>query len=1132
MESAVGARPRRWAAFVLQARTALVVAAIYYLSARIGFALTPAGSGMAMIWPPAGVAVAAFLLTPTRRWLAVALGVFAANLAANLAVAQPVALALAYAGVNIVEPLLIAGVARRRWGGLDLSTPHRAAAFLLVAVAGTSLAAAAGSVLPALHGDAPYRELYLRWLVSDCTGVVALAPLLVLWKDGGRAFLAGLTAGERIRLVLWLAALTGVNALHALSTDGAMVFAVLGFSILMGLAFDHGLPGVAAGVALEATLTIAAARFPLAPPAPSSPAYAAGIIDLQLFLLAAATASIVAAAALDEQRRLRRAAEDNERELQRSRDLLEVRLRLSEFAANHSLHEVMTRALDEAEALTGSRIGFFHFLEPDQRTLLLQTWSTNTLGSMCSAAGNGRHYPVDQAGVWVDCIASRGPVVHNDYAALPHRKGLPPGHAPVSRELVVPIIRGGLVVGVFGIGNKPRDYAAHDIEVATALANLCWDIVAAMRTQRELVQRTATLDAVFESAPMIMALVDGEARVLRSNRSGREVAGAGAPGQLGLLAGQAISCVNALSAAGCGGTPDCARCPVRARVARTVQTGEPCYAEEGRFLLLRDGAPTTVNFLISTSPVDAGGTPAVLLTLVDVTALKRTEEGLRASEEKFRELFNTAEVGMFRSRLDGSAVLDVNDKLLEILGRSREEVLGRPAAGLWCDPVQREEAIRRLRADGRVRNFECRMVTGSGEVRTCIAAAALHRDQGHMVGSLMDVTESRALEEQLRHAQKMEAVGRLTGGIAHDFNNILNVIKGYGFLLGRDVRPGSQREVFVREILAATERGAEMTRSLLLFGKPQQAQLAVLDLNEVVRSLARLLGRILGEGIRCELALADDAPLVEGDAGQLGQVLMNFATNARDAMAQGGTFVVTTGTLHLAAPRVRPEGTLPAGPYAVLGVRDTGQGMSAETRQRIFEPFYTTKGPGLGTGLGLSVVFGIVQQHHGQVSCASEPGAGTTFSVYLPLAGGAATPVRAAAPEAALPEGTERVLLAEDDESARRMLAVVLERCGYRVTAAADGDEALQRFREAPEAFDLLILDLAMPGAGGLDVLEGARRLRPGVRSVLMSGYSTEAVQDRGLLAGAPPILQKPITIATFCAAVRQALDAGGPGAA
>jgi PAS domain S-box-containing protein len=1127
--SPVGALARQIGTFV-------VVAAGYYLSARAGLALLPAGSHVAVVWPPAGIAVAAFLLLAPRQWGAAGAGVFCANLLANLAAAQGGAVSLLFAAVNLLEPLLIAVVLRRGCGGFDVAAPRCAALFLGSVAVVTSVTAAAGAAVPAWFYGAPFGETYLDWLIADSVGVCVLTPLLLLWRDGGRAFLWGLAPLRRAEFFGWLVAIAAASTLHLHTAGGTVVFAALGLTMLMRVAFAFGAPGVAAGIGVQAALMIGGLVNNDGPQ--GARALENASLDIQLFLIASMTAAYVCAAAFGEQRRLRQAEQGNALRLQQSlerlrqseekyrtvadytydweywrapdgallymspsceritgyraeefladpgllariahpddpeklsghvhdpdvarggderhqqdfrivtrggetrwiahacvrvygsdgqylgrrasnRDITErkgaeelhlAQLRLSEYALSHSLEQLLTRALDEAETLSGSSIGFFHFLEADQQTLSLQAWSTNTLQRMCGAEGRGRHYPVDQAGVWGDCIRRRAPVVHNDYDALPHRRGLPPGHAPLTRELVVPIMRNDSIVAVFGIGNKPRHYDARDVAVASGMASLVWDIVAAKRAQEELLARTRTLDAVFESAPFLMLLVDADGRILNVSNAGEEVGGGRKEAFLGLLAGQALRCVNALAAPGCGGTAACQTCPLRVRLGHTLRTGEPTRDGEGRFSVLRDGELVVLDMLISTSPVSVGGGRAVLATVVDVT-------------------------------------------------------------------------------------------------------------------------ERKALEEQLRQAQKMEAIGTLAGGIAHDFNNVLNVIKGYGFLLERCSDPQSPLAGYVGEVLAATERGVDLTKSLLAFSRRHEEASAAVDLNAVVRGMQGMIARILGEDVRLEMSLAPANPRVRGDGGQLGQVLMNFATNARDAMPGSGRLEVVTDAIGSPEPLVLPEITLPPGGYAVLSVRDSGHGMSAEVRRRIFEPFYTTKGAGHGTGLGLSVVYGIVKQHRGHVTCVSVPGAGTVFTVYLPLLQGADQVAGAAARhDVVLPGGGEHLLIAEDDEAGRRMLSLILQERGYAVTTARDGAEALVLLTAAPGAYALLILDMVMPNGSGLDVLERARRLRPGIPAILMSGYSDEVIREKGLTLDAVPILRKPINVETLCTRVREALDEG-----
>ncbi len=394
------------------------------------------------------------------------------------------------------------------------------------------------------------------------------------------------------------------------------------------------------------------------------------------------------------------------------------------------------------------------------------------------------------------------------------------------------------------------------------------------------------------------------------------------------------------------------------------------------------------------------------------------------------------------------------------------------------------------------------------------------------VGVQADVTARRGLESQFRQAQKMEAVGRLAAGIAHDFNNLLTIINGYSELLLQDLPAGDPSREPVEEIAKAGERSAGLTRQLLAFSRQQVLAPRVLDLNALVADTERMLRRLVGEDVAVVTALAAGLWEVRADPGQVEQVLMNLAVNARDAMPRGGRLTLATRNVvldeayALAHPDARP------GPHVLLGVADTGAGIPPEVRARIFEPFFTTKGPGQGTGLGLATVYGIVRQSGGHVAVASEVGVGTAFEVYLPRVEGPAGGSRGRAGLRTPPRGAETVLLVEDDAGVRALACHVLAGCGYDVLEAAGGDEALRVAARHGGPIHLIVTDVVMPGAGGRAVAERVVARHPAARVLFVSGYTDDAVLRHGVLRDGVNFLQKPFTPVALAFKVREVLDA------
>jgi signal transduction histidine kinase/ActR/RegA family two-component response regulator len=393
------------------------------------------------------------------------------------------------------------------------------------------------------------------------------------------------------------------------------------------------------------------------------------------------------------------------------------------------------------------------------------------------------------------------------------------------------------------------------------------------------------------------------------------------------------------------------------------------------------------------------------------------------------------------------------------------------------------------------------------------------------VGIAEDITERRRLEEQYLQAQKKEAVGRLAGGVAHDFNNLLTVINGSGDLALGTLPPDHPATGFLTEMVRAGERGAVLTRQLLAFSRQQLVTPRVLDLNAIVLDLEKLLGRIIGEDIVLSCHLQPGLGSVKADAGQVEQVLMNLAVNARDAMPRGGKLTIETRNVELDPSYAGTHAEARPGPHVLLAVSDTGSGMTAEVRARIFDPFFTTKEVGKGTGLGLATVHGIVKQSGGHVGVYTEPGRGTTFKVYLPRVPEAPARGKSHAGQVVLPRGTETVLLAEDEDAVRSLLALVLRQGGYTVLEASDGQKALHIAAGHQGPIHLLVTDVVLPEVGGRELAERLQAGRPQMKVLYLSGYTRDAVVRHGILEDQVHFLSKPFSPAVLAQKVREVLD-------
>src|SRR5580700_724340 len=512
-------------------------------------------------------------------------------------------------------------------------------------------------------------------------------------------------------------------------------------------------------------------------------------------------------------------------------------------------------------------------------------------------------------------------------------------------------------------------------------------------------------------------------------------------------------------------------------------------------------------------------------------ALRAAQENLRRSELNLRSLVTNAPYGICRCDSAG-LILDANPAFAALLGyTSAAALLGQHIFSLYpdhdqwftlADFLRSAEPFKGLTAEWKRKNGATTLVRVSGR-------SVANGGGGGVVFELFaeDVTEHRALEDQLRQSQKMEAVGRLAGGIAHDFNNLLMVISGYSEFLLERLGAEPHLRGPAQEIASAAERASSLTRQLLAFSRKQMLAPRIINLNDIATENLKMLTRMIGEDIDLVMIPGRDVWSVRADSGQIEQVIMNLAVNARDAMPSGGKLTIETANATLDEEYARFHSPLPAGDYVMVSISDTGAGMDAETQSHIFEPFFTTKGP-KGTGLGLSTVYGIVKQSGGYIWVYSEAGKGTTFKIYLPrVAEPAESPeqVAVAAESAAAEPGTETILLVEDEANLRYLARQFLEKQGYRVIEAADGAVAMQIAVAHEGTIHLLLTDVIMPGMNGRELAQRISEIRPNVKILYMSGYTENVIGRNGTLDAGVRLLQKPFTLRDLNSRVREVLD-------
>lgn len=541
----------------------------------------------------------------------------------------------------------------------------------------------------------------------------------------------------------------------------------------------------------------------------------------------------------------------------------------------------------------------------------------------------------------------------------------------------------------------------------------------------------------------------------------------------------------------------------------------------------KDGKEFPVEISLSPQHTDDG--VMVSSTIRDISHRKRVEDALRNSEASFRGMVEGT-YGVYRATQDG-AILMANPALAGILGYESETEL--PSLNLAADiflPGQysasrfrqlgRQKQFARIEAQWRRKDGKTILVELSGREVFDNESKPLYFEV-----IVEDVSHQRGIEQRLRQVQKMEAVGRLAGGIAHDFNNVLGVITGYSEMLLDKLTSDPQLIALITQVLKATERGASLTRQLLAFSRQQVLEPRVIDIQEHMKGIENLLRRVLGEDIRLSVDTGGKAVRLRADPAQLEQVIMNLVVNARDAMPSGGTLGLEVSQAHLDAEYCKRNPEAHPGSYVCIAVTDSGCGMSPEILTRVFEPFFTTKESGKGTGLGLATVYGIVKQSGGHITVYSEVGHGTTFKVYLPLTEEAVSAPQVAALSGIVPNGTETILLVEDEDSLREVTRLYLANRGYSVLVAANADAAIAAMKEEARAIDLLVTDVVLPGISGVELSQRLTADNAEMRVLFVSGYTADAMVHHGGHAADFAFLSKPFSLSTLAKKIRSVLD-------
>lgn len=636
------------------------------------------------------------------------------------------------------------------------------------------------------------------------------------------------------------------------------------------------------------------------------------------------------------------------------------------------------------------------------------------------------------------------------------------------------------------------------------------------RIRRQLVEREELFHLISENAADMIAIVDMEGRRIYNSLSYQKALG---------YTSEELQSSSAFEQIHPDDRERVRRASESARASGVGQTLEYRLRQKnGNWLVLESRSSVILN--------DKGKPEKLVIVNRDITERRRAEEALLRSEAGFRSVVEDAPYGVYRAGANGR-FLQVNSALLKMLGyESAAELL---KTNLASDIFRHEGEHQRftdlLSRTDEVKDVEMEWKREDDTPIVVRCSARTVKDEAGVPAYFEvfaeDVTEKRVLEKQLRMAQKMEAIGRLSGGIAHDFNNLLGVIIGYSGVLKKALGEHPALLEHALEIEKAGRRAASLTKQLLAFSRQQVLTPATLNLSALAADMAKMLPRLLGEDIEVSLALDPDLGNVKADQSQIEQIIMNLAVNARDAMPTGGKLKVETANSELDVAYTRTHPGSKVGSYVMLAVTDTGPGMTSETLGHIFEPFFTTKERGKGTGLGLATVYGVVKQSNGYIWVDSAPGKGSSFKIYLPRHAGEVTTEEQGVHSPETPRGSETILLVEDAAPLKKLAQSFLESAGFRVLSAESGEEAVEVAAKHGGAFDLLLTDVVMPGMNGRVLAEQLSRRQPGLQVLYMSGYTDAFIAGHGVLEAGIHLLHKPFTEDTLIRKVREVIDGG-----
>lgn len=770
------------------------------------------------------------------------------------------------------------------------------------------------------------------------------------------------------------------------------------------------------------------------------------------------------------------------------------------------LHDFLRAAIDEAEGVTGSEIGFYHFMEPDQETLTLQAWSTNTMKGVCKVVNPDVHYSLSRSGVWTDCVRTGRPVIHNDYASLPHKKGLPEGHVPVIRELSVPIIRDGRVKAVLGVGNKPEDYHEQDIAALQSVADLSWEMAVIKKTELALRESEEKFHFLFDHMVQGVFYQRPDGTLKDINPTGLDMLGI-SPDQ---WTDKTVHCLE-WNVVNENGDPIP---PHRYPSTKALETGREITQEIGIWdPKLQHFRWLSVNARPQFRPGEEKPRQ-VMVTLHDITRRRQTEEQLRAVSARNEAIL--ASVPDIIMEVDQNKVYTwANPAGYAFFGK---DVVGKPADFYFVGEQQTYQIVQPLfNGDEDVFYLESWQRRGDGEERLLAWwCRALKNQKGEVTGALStarDITEQRRTEITDRRRLKAESLKRMAGAVAHHYNNQLTAVMGNLEIAMEDTPSGSGVFQNLASAMRAARRASELGGMMLAYIGQISPSRSRLDLSETYGAFLSDLQTLVPGAVTLTFKQCAPGLFIIGNADQIRNVMENLVANAVEAIGE------RLGTITVSVRAVSPSeipftGRFPAefqpaaNRYVGLEVTDDGCGIAAPDIEKLFDPFYSTKF--IGRGLGLPLALSAVKAHAGCIAVESRPGAGTAFRIYLPLVEESAKAVKSVSPgKAASLEGIT-VLVVDDEDMLRKVTSTLLKRLGIIPIEAGDGFQAVELLIQHRESISCVICDLTMPRMNGWETLAALRKAAPGIPVILTSGYdeasamSVDHVEQPQVFLGKP----------------------------